>query len=105
MPNTNPQAVLIANTKIRVAADRFGQLYGYLKILQAEAGAEGWLGLFPADAELIVDGSAQDGRTPVTNNDMRAFITLAGAYITFMEQTSNANLNLTMKIAVNPEHI
>lgn len=105
MPNTNPQAILIANTKIRPSADRFGQLYGLLKILQAEANAESWLTLFPNDAEIIVDGSSIDGRTPITNQDVRAFITLAGAYITFMEQNTNANLNLTMKIAVNPERL
>jgi len=105
MPNTNPQAILVANSKVRPAADRFGQLYGFLKILQVEVAAENWLILFPADNEIVVDGSAVDGRTPITNNDVRAFITLAGAYLTFMEQSANANLNLTMKIAVNPEHI
>jgi hypothetical protein len=105
MPNTNPQAILIANAKIRPDADRFGQLYGLLKIHQAEATAENWLTLFPNDVEILVDGSAIDGRTPITNQDVRAFITLAGAYITFMEQNTNANLNLTMKIAVNPERI
>ena len=36
MPNTNPQAVRVTNEKIRPAADRFGQLYNYLKALQAE---------------------------------------------------------------------
>lgn len=105
MPNTNPQAILIANEKIRPAANRFGQLYGFLKILQAEATAESWLTLFPNDSELLVDGSAVDGRTPITNADARAFITLAGAYLTFMEQASAANLNLTMKIAPNPERL
>lgn len=105
MPNMNPQAILIANQKIRTAADRFGQLYGYLKILQAEATAEGWLTLFPADVEVITDGSATDGRTPITNTDVRSFITLASAYVTFMEQSSNANRDLTLRIAVNPERI
>ncbi len=103
MPNTNPQAVAIANTKIRPAADKFGALYNYLKALQAEAQAEGWAALFPADGEVIVDGSATDGRAPITNADVSAFITLAGAYITFMEQSANANRNLALKIAVNPE--
>jgi hypothetical protein len=103
VPNTNPQAILIANSKIRPDADRFGQLYGLLKIHQAEANAEGWMSLFPNDSEVIVDGSAVDGRTPITNADVRAFIIFAAAYITLMEQNSSANLNLTMKIAVNPE--
>lgn len=105
VPNTNPQAILIANNKMRPTANRFGQLYGLLKVLAAEASAEGWLMLFPADVEILVDGSAQDGRTPITNSDCRAFVALADAYITFMEQGNQANLNLVMKIAVSPEQV
>ena len=105
MPNTNPQAVRIANEKIRPSADRFGRLYNWLKALQAEATAESWLTLFPADAEIIVDGAATDGRAMITNTDVRNFITLAGAYITFMEQAGNANRDLALKIAVNPEQL
>lgn len=104
MPNTNPQAILIANSKIRPSADRFGKAYNYVKALQAEATAENWLAsYFPADSQLLVDGSETDGRTPITNQDVRDFVTLVGAFITFMEQSSNANRNLTLKIAVNPE--
>lgn len=105
MPNTNPQAVRIANDKIRPAADRIGQLYNHLKALQAEAQAEGWVAMFPADVELVVDGSAVDGRAPITNTDVSQFITLAGAFLTFMEQSANANRNLALKIAVNPERV
>lgn len=105
MPNTNPQAVLIANSKIRVAADRMGQLYNYFKALQAEAQAENWTGMFPADGDIIVDGSAIDGRAPITNTDVNNFITAAGAFITFMEQAANANRNLILRMAVNPERI
>jgi len=103
MPNTNPQAIRVANEKIRVAADKFGQLFNFMKALQAEAQAEGWVALFPNDAEPVVDGAVTDGRTVITNADVAAFITLAGAYITFMEQSANANRNLALKIAVNPE--
>ena len=105
MPNTNPQAVRVANEKIRPAADRFGQLYNLLKALQAEATAKGWLTLFPADAQTITDGSDVDGRAIITNTEVRTFITLASAYITFMEQASNANRDLALKIAVNPERL
>ena|SRR3990167_7701363 len=103
MPNTSPQAILVSDEKIRPAADRFGQLYNYLKALQAEATAESWLTLFPANTETIADKAVTDGRFVITNNDVRAFITLASAYITFMEQASNANRDLVLKIAVRPE--
>lgn len=105
MSNTNPQAIRIANEKIRVCADRLGQLYNLSKAYQAEATAENWSALFPNDAEVIVDGSATDGRGIITNADVSALITLVGAFITFMEASSSANRNLTLKIAVNPEKI
>lgn len=103
MPNTNPQAVRIANEKIRPAADAMGGLYNLMKAYQAEAAAENWTALFPNDAELIVDGSATDGRTPITNGDVAAFMAMVGTYLTYMEQSANANRNLALKIAVNPE--
>lgn len=105
MPNTNPQAIRIANEKMRPLADKFGQLYNLCKMLQAEAQAESWASLFPNDAEVIVDGSASDGRTVIANSDISAFISAVGTFITYMEQTSNANRNLVLKIAVNPEKI
>ena len=105
MANTNPQAVRISNEKIRPCADRFGQLYNYVKALQAESAAEGWTALFPNDANVISDGADVDGRAIILNSDVSAFITLVSAYITFMEQSANANRNLTLKIAVNPERM
>lgn len=103
MPNTNVQAVRISNEKIRPLADRLGQIYNLLKAVQAEAAAEGWLSMFPNDSEAIVDGSATDGRTPITNADVRSMLTGVGlGYITLLEQNSNAHLNNVLKIAVNP---
>jgi hypothetical protein len=105
MPNVNPQAIRVANEKMRRVGNKAAQLYSLLKVYAAESSAEGWLTLFPNDAEVIVDGSAVDGRTPITNTDVRALITFASAYITFMEQASNANRDLVMKIAVSPEEL
>lgn len=104
MPNTNPQAIRIANEKLRPAADRFGQLYNSLKALQAEAQAEGWPALFAGGASNVLsDGSDVDGRTPVTDADISGLITMASAFITWMEASSNANRNLALKIAVSPD--
>lgn len=105
MANANPQAIRIANEKIRPAADRFGQLYNFVKSLQAEGVAESWLTLFPADVQTISDGADIDGRAVITNADVRNFIALVGTFITYMEQTANANRDLTLRIAVNPERI
>jgi hypothetical protein len=103
MANTNPQAVRVANEKIRVAADRMGQLYNFFKALQAEGTAEAWTSLFPANAETITDGSAEDGRTVITNQDVRDFVGDVTAFITWIEAGSNVIRNRTLKIAVNPE--
>ena len=106
MPNTNPQAIAIANTKIRPLCDRLGQLYNLTKALQAEAAAENWGALFAGGAgNTLVDGSETDGRTPITDADVVAVNTLVTAYITFMEQNSNANRNLVLRAAVNPERL
>lgn len=105
MPNSNPQAIRIANEKIRPLADMMGQLYNRLKSAQIEFTAEGWGALFPADAEVIVDGSATDGRTAITNSDIRTFmLTEAAAYLTTLEANSNAGRDRVFKIAVNPEN-
>jgi hypothetical protein len=103
MPNTSPQAIFVANNKLRPLADRFGQLYNLAKAIQAEASAEGWSSLFPNDAEVIVDGAAEDGRTVITNADIFALIGVVSSFLSYMEATSNANRNLVLKIAVNPD--
>lgn len=104
MPNSNPQAVLIANTKIRPLADRLAKLYNALKSAQIEYTAEGWSTLFPNDSEIIVDGSATDGRTPITNAEVRTFmLTDAVAVLTALEASSNAGRDRVFKISPNPE--
>lgn len=103
MPNTNPQAIRVANEKMRPLADRFGQLYNLCKAYQAEATAEGWTAMFPANTEAIDDGADVDGRTIVTNQDIASFISVVSSFINYMDATSFANRNLTLKIAVNPE--
>ena len=100
---TNPQAVRIGNEKIRLLADRFGQLYNLAKAMQAEAQAEGWSALFPNTPDTLNDGADADGRVVITGADVTAFISMVGTFLTYMEQTSNANRNLALKIAVNPE--
>lgn len=103
MPNTSPQAILVANTKLRPLADQFGQLYNQCKALQAEAQAEGWSAMFPNDAEVIADGAASDGRTIIANADIFTLIGVVTSFLSYMEATSNANRNNVLKIAVNPE--
>jgi hypothetical protein len=103
VPNTNPQAIFVTKNKVRPAADKFMQAYNLFKALQAEGAAENWLAMFPADAEPIVDGAEVDGRTIISNQDVRDFIGDVTAFINFIEANSNAVRNRGLKIAVNPE--
>lgn len=103
--NINPQAVLVANDKIRVCADKLGQLYNFSKALQAEGLAESWLTLFPNTSDLIADGSAIDGRTPITNQDVRNLIGDVTSFLTFMDANSGVIRDRVLKIAVNPEKV
>lgn len=105
MANTNPQAIKVSNEKMRPLSDRFGQLYNYCKALQAEGTAENWPALFPNDANVIDDKADVDGRTIVTNADISQLIGIVTSFINYMEATSNANRNLVLKIATNPERI
>jgi len=104
MANTNVQAIKVANEKIRPLADLFGQLYNRLKSAQIEYTAEGWSTLFPNDTQTISDGSDVDGRTPITNADVRNFmLTDAVTFLNALEATANAGRDRVFKIAVNPE--
>lgn len=105
MANTHPQAIRVANEKLRPAADRVGQLYNLAKMLQAEYVAEAWSSLFPSDAEVIADGSDVDGRTPITNQDVLALMATIGDFITTMEASAFAKRNNVLKIAVRPERL
>jgi len=104
MANTNPQAVRICNEKIRNLADKAGQFYNLCKAYQAEALAENWSAMFVGGSgNVISDGAETDGRSVITDADVTSFIAFIGAQITAYEATSNANRNLVMKMAVNPE--
>lgn len=104
MANTNTQAIKIANEKIRPLADQFARLYNRLKSAQIEFAAEGWGALFPADAEVITDGSAVDGRTPITNADVRSFmLTDAVSFLSTLEASANVGRDRVFKISPNPE--
>lgn len=102
MPNiTDPSAILFCNSSIRPAADKLIQLYNFAKNIQANFTAKGLSSLFPNDTSLIVDGSAQDGRTQITGFDANVVLSWLGSFITSMEATSNTQLNQVGKVAVN----
>jgi hypothetical protein len=103
--NTDPTAVRVANEKIRPACDKLLQAYWFMKNLQAQYTAQQWAALFPSADPTgeVIDGARTDGRKVLTNADVNAAITALGAFITFMEATSNQQLNRFLLPSVNPE--
>ena len=83
MPNTNPQAIKFSNEKVRVMAELMIAAIETARSFAAFYSAEGGDTLFPNDAELIVDGSATDGRPPVQNQMARAMKNQADGLVTW----------------------
>jgi hypothetical protein len=87
MPNSSPQAVAFANNRIRPAADALYSIY-----LTAQKVTQEWNGqtvsaVIPNDANLLVDGSAVDGRPPMTNAQATNIITRLGEILTLLDGT------------------
>ena len=101
MPNTNPQAIKLSNERFRVLADRLAQTYHFARALQAQIVAEGVDSLFAADKDPIDDGSAIDGRAPITNEDVKALIVAVDHTVDFFDKDT-AQRDLILRVAVNP---
>lgn len=100
--NTNVQAVKVANEQIRPLADAMAQLYDRAKGIGQLAVANNWNGtLFATDADTLIDGAATDGRGIVTNGQLKIILSLAAAFVTDFETSSNLKLNQTLQVAVN----
>jgi len=98
--NLNPQAVKFVNERVRPLADALARAY-YL----AEATRDEWyannLGtIFPFE-DTVQDGSATDGRHPLTGSDVVLLINRAEELIADYAASSNAKLNTILKPAVN----
>lgn len=86
----NPQVVKFSNEQARRAADRFGGLYFTAKELCDAWDAQGLDPLVPDTAEAIEDGSAQDGRPPMTCGRLRVLVAYCRAFVSRAEFTSLA---------------
>lgn len=101
MPNTNAQAIRVANERFRPFADKMAQNYHFCKAFKDQIAAEGIDSLFAADKEVVDDGAAIDGRSPLTNEDLKLLITAVDAFLGFMDERSELRDTL-LRTAVNP---
>ena len=100
---TNAEAVKFCNEKVRTSADKLGQLYYVAKAVTQEwtANSMGSVITNSADDD-VVDGSATDGRHPITGADANNIINRLTEFVTDMEANTNAKLNTVLGVAVHP---
>lgn len=98
---TNVQAVKFSNERIRPMADLLYTNYLTCKSIVNQWNAQAVSSVITNTADNIVDGSAQDGRSPITGAQATAIITRAQEVITDYEANTNAKLNTVALVEVN----
>lgn len=101
---TNPEAVKFCNEKVRVAADKLAQLYYTAKAVSQEWTANNLGAIIAYDnMDLVVDGSATDGRHPISGSDVNGLMNRLNEIVADMEASNGAKLNTVLAVAVNPQ--
>ncbi len=102
MAITNPQAVRFANEEVRTVSDKAAAYYWQAKAFLTEWDANDLGAVIPNDAvEIVVDGSAEDGRGPITGEDINDLRTHIETMVADLEANANLKLNILLKIEVN----
>lgn len=102
---TTPQAVRFCNEKLRPACDSIISAIRTLRELRAEYVAHGIGPLVAGTSQLqqsvLVDGSATDGRTPLTGYDVDLASGAAQAILDWADVAGAAHIAALTKPAVN----
>lgn len=102
MPDiTDPEAVRFANEKARTLADAATRYYYAAKSFLNEWDATGMGTKISDAADTIVDGSAVDGRTPITGADVNGLKSHVDTMVADLEAAANTKLNILLQIEVN----
>ena len=96
------EAVKFSNEKIRVAADALATAYYLAKQVEQEWYANNLGELFVSGEGPVVDGSASDGRHPLSADAVLLVVTRCSELVADFEDASNAKLNTVLAAAVNP---
>jgi hypothetical protein len=103
MPDiTDAEAVRFADEEIRPFADKLAVAYYAAVALVDDWNARGLGSLFPNDSSPVIDGSAADGRPPITGAMVNNIINRASELKADLSEFSNAKLNTLLQVAVNP---
>jgi hypothetical protein len=99
---TNPEAVRFCNERVRVAANKLNAAYKFAKEVQAEWFANDLATIIAYNnGDLVVDGSATDGRHPISGIDVNNLITRLSELTTDYDANSSAKLNTILAVATN----
>ena len=101
MANTNPQVIAFCNAHVRPMADSMAANYWTAKKIVTEWNSLNLAALILNDGTLIADGSATDGRSPISGTMVTNIIVRATEIVTDYEAAGNAKLNTVAQVAVN----
>lgn len=101
MANTNPQAVAFSNNYARVGADAVVSAYLTMKRVTQIWTGQNVAAVIPNDSTLMGDGSAVDGRVPITDAQVNTLISNMNTLIADFEASSNLILNQMLQVSVN----
>lgn len=101
MAITDPQSILFANQKVRPLSDQISQFYYRAKSVLQQYNSTALLTTITNDSSVVMDGSATDGRTVLTGQDIVTMLSLCQGIVTNFEASANLQLNQITKPAVN----
>jgi hypothetical protein len=98
----SPEAIRFSNEQIRPMADRLAKCYYAAKQLVNNWNDQNLASVLPpGDATVVDDGSATDGRHPISADNAYGIVLQANALVTSMEASNGANLAAVLLAAVN----
>ena len=101
---TNPRAVRFCNERVRVWAEAVIESYNTSVALLAEWNTNTDLAtvLPNVPTDVVIDGAAQDGRSPMTGEKANVAITIANQLVNRLEQGSPRPIDRIRQIAKDP---
>ena len=101
MPITDPEAVRFSNEKVRTLADDLTAAYYAAVEFANEWDATDMGTKIPNTSDTIIDGSAVDGRHPITGANVNGLKGYSDGLIADLEAGGNTKLNILLAIEVN----
>lgn len=104
--NTNAQAILFSNEKVRPVADAVITAVLSMQTLIAEWNAQDITAIIPNDSNFIQDGATvasgtPDGRPPIMDSQVQTMISNCNTLVGYFTASSDLLLNQFMQIMVN----